>query len=81
MAENENVTANKPKPRVRPIVRLGIFLISHSNYVSLLCFVAGIVALLVLPIFAKNTYVSENALMPGYTLSVPPNHCCFYFFY
>ncbi|CAJ2665309.1 unnamed protein product [Trifolium pratense] len=63
MAENENVTAKKP--RVRPIVRLGIFLISHSNYVSLICFVSGIVALLLLPILAKNTYVSENALMPG----------------
>ncbi|PNX57239.1 glycosylphosphatidylinositol anchor attachment 1 [Trifolium pratense] len=80
MAENENVTAKKP--RVRPIVRLGIFLISHSNYVSLICFVSGIVALLLLPILAKNTYVSENALMPGYTLSVTfPKSLLFLFFY
>jgi glycosylphosphatidylinositol transamidase len=112
MAENKNVTAKKP--RVRPIVRLGIFLISHSNYVrytllscssssefefeyefefnywinncvsffSLICFVSGIVALLLLPILAKNTYVSENALMPGSILSLTfPKSLLFLSFY
>jgi hypothetical protein len=97
MVENDSVP--EKKPRIRPIVRLGFFLISHSNYVrytlryihtffiwiwiwiwrinewvritvlvgffSLLCFVSGIVALLLLPILANNTYTSENALMPG----------------
>ncbi|CAL5186267.1 unnamed protein product [Lathyrus oleraceus] len=63
MAESETVTATKP--RVRRFVRFGIFLISHSNYVSFIGFVSGIVALLLLPILAKNTYISENALMPG----------------
>ncbi|KAH1132139.1 hypothetical protein GLYMA_05G003600v4 [Glycine max] len=62
MGASEN---NSAKPRVRPIVRLGIFLISHSNIVSVVCFIAGVVALLLLPILAKNTYISENALMPG----------------
>nr|KYP54849.1 Glycosylphosphatidylinositol anchor attachment 1 protein [Cajanus cajan] len=62
MGANEN---NSAKPRARPIVRLGIFLISHSNIVSVVCFTAGVVALLLLPILAKNTYISENALMPG----------------
>ncbi|XP_068647607.1 uncharacterized protein [Aristolochia californica] len=51
------------KPRL--IVRLGIFLMSHSTIVSILCFIAGCLAILVLPVFAKNTYISENALMPG----------------
>ncbi|XP_027357942.1 glycosylphosphatidylinositol anchor attachment 1 protein [Abrus precatorius] len=57
--------SNSAKPRARPIVRLGIFLVSHSNIVSVVCFVAGVVALLLLPVLAKNTYISENALMPG----------------
>eukprot|EP00268_Persea_americana_P037141 TRINITY_DN3676_c0_g1_i3.p1 TRINITY_DN3676_c0_g1~~TRINITY_DN3676_c0_g1_i3.p1 ORF type:complete len:732 (+),score=107.78 TRINITY_DN3676_c0_g1_i3:221-2416(+) len=56
-------STEKRKPRL--IVRLGIFLISHSTIVSLLCCVAGFLSLLILPILAKNTYISENALMPG----------------
>ncbi|GKV37221.1 hypothetical protein SLEP1_g45278 [Rubroshorea leprosula] len=54
-----------PKPKPRPIVRLGIFLISHSFLVSVVCCTAGVLALLLLPVLAKNTYISENALMPG----------------
>ncbi|KAL0923110.1 hypothetical protein M5K25_007155 [Dendrobium thyrsiflorum] len=57
------------KPRAarksRLIVRLGSFLVSHSAFVSVICCVAGCIALLLLPVLAKNTYVSENALMPG----------------
>ena len=34
---------------------------------SVICLMAGVVALLLLPLLAKNTYISENALMPGYT--------------
>ncbi|KAL6587455.1 hypothetical protein OROMI_000433 [Orobanche minor] len=60
MAENETVT----KPNPRPIIRIGLFLISHSLVVSVVCCAAGIVALLLLPVLAKNTYISENALMP-----------------
>uniref|UniRef100_A0A1D1Y2S1 Glycosylphosphatidylinositol anchor attachment 1 protein n=1 Tax=Anthurium amnicola TaxID=1678845 RepID=A0A1D1Y2S1_9ARAE len=58
----------KEKPnskKGRLIVRLGAFLISHSVLVSILFCTAGYVALFLLPILAKNTYVSENALMPG----------------
>ncbi|KAL0424266.1 UNVERIFIED_CONTAM: Glycosylphosphatidylinositol anchor attachment 1 protein [Sesamum radiatum] len=61
MADTEPVV--KPKPR--PIIRIGLFLISHSLFVSVICCTAGIVALLLLPALAKNTYISENALMPG----------------
>lgn len=61
MAEIEH--AIKPKPR--PIIRIGLFLIVHTVLVSVLCCTAGIVALLLLPVLAKNTYISENALMPG----------------
>ncbi|WVZ14647.1 hypothetical protein V8G54_012213 [Vigna mungo] len=71
MGANENSSA---KPRVRPIVRLGIFLISHSNIVSLVCFLAGVVALLLLPVLAKNTYISENALMPGSAYNMLSTH-------
>ncbi|XP_027101829.2 uncharacterized protein [Coffea arabica] len=60
MAEKEPV---KSKPR--PIIRLGLFLMSHSLLVSVVCCTAGILALLLLPVLAKNTYISENALMPG----------------
>ncbi|XP_062106933.1 uncharacterized protein LOC133818210 [Humulus lupulus] len=63
MAENETPPPRKAKQR--PIVRLGIFLISHSFLFSLVCCTAGVIALLLLPILAKNTYISENALMPG----------------
>ncbi|XWS40695.1 hypothetical protein CRYUN_Cryun17cG0017600 [Craigia yunnanensis] len=67
MAETKekSETDEKPKPRVRPIVRLGIFLISHSFLVSVVCCSAGVLALFLLPVLAKNTYISENALMPG----------------
>ncbi|KAL6994397.1 hypothetical protein U1Q18_012502 [Sarracenia purpurea var. burkii] len=60
MAKNEPL-----KPKLRPIVRIGIFLISHSLLVSVVCCAAGVLALLLLPVLAKNTYISENALMPG----------------
>lgn len=67
MAETKekNETDGKPKPRVRPIVRLGILLISHSFLVSVACCTAGVLAMFLLPVLAKNTYISENALMPG----------------
>ncbi|KAL5572784.1 hypothetical protein UlMin_022381 [Ulmus minor] len=60
MAETE-----PPPKRQRPIVRLGIFLISHSFLFSVVFCTAGVLSLLLLPILAKNTYISENALMPG----------------
>ncbi|KAH7858076.1 hypothetical protein Vadar_019760 [Vaccinium darrowii] len=64
MVESEPL---KPKPR--PIVRIGIVLISHSLLVSVICCTAGVVALLLLTVLvsvvAKNTYISENALMPA----------------
>ncbi|KAK6937099.1 GPI transamidase component Gaa1 [Dillenia turbinata] len=53
------------KARKRPIARLGVFVISHSLIVSVICCIAAILALLLLPVLAKNTYISENALMPG----------------
>ncbi|XAR58220.1 hypothetical protein NMG60_11026633 [Bertholletia excelsa] len=59
------VETEPPKLNPRPIVRIGIFLITHSLLVSLVCCTAGVLALLMLPALAKNTYISENALMPG----------------
>ncbi|MQL73404.1 hypothetical protein Taro_005753, partial [Colocasia esculenta] len=58
--EKQNV-----KRKVRLIVCLGAFIVSHSVLVSILCCTAGYITLLLLPILAKNTYISENALMPG----------------
>jgi glycosylphosphatidylinositol transamidase len=55
-----------PKIKPRPIVRLGIFLIAHSPVFSVVFSAAGVLALLLLPLLAKNTYISENALMPGF---------------
>ncbi|XP_078154538.1 uncharacterized protein LOC144549646 isoform X2 [Carex rostrata] len=37
----------------------------HSSLVSVICCVAGLIALALLPVLAKNTYISENALLPG----------------
>ncbi|XP_061373597.1 uncharacterized protein LOC133315915 isoform X3 [Gastrolobium bilobum] len=65
---------NRAKLRTRPIVRLGLFLISHSTFVSVVCFIAGIVALLLLPVLAKNIYISENALMPGSAKNMLSSH-------
>ncbi|KAG6412808.1 hypothetical protein SASPL_125498 [Salvia splendens] len=36
-----------------------------SLLVSIICCVAGVLTLLLLPVLAKNTYISENALMPS----------------
>ncbi|XP_057532056.1 uncharacterized protein LOC130810120 [Amaranthus tricolor] len=49
----------------RPLVRIALLLMSHRVIVSFLCCIAGVIALLLLPVLAKNTYISENALMPG----------------
>ena len=37
------------------------------SFLSLLCIVVGVVSLLVLPLdeYSRNTYISENALLPG----------------
>ncbi|KAJ8750221.1 hypothetical protein K2173_014136 [Erythroxylum novogranatense] len=63
-----------PKPKPRPIVRIGILLISHSIVVSIVCCAAGVLALLLLPVLAKTTYISENALMPGSASSMLSSH-------
>lgn len=54
----------------RPIIRIGLFIISHSTLVSIVCCVTGVLALLLLPVLAKTTYFSENALMPGSAMSM-----------
>ncbi|GKA01760.1 glycosylphosphatidylinositol anchor attachment 1 protein [Tanacetum coccineum] len=63
-----------PKPKQRPIIRLVIFIIAHSFLFCVACTVAGVVALLLLPVLANKTYVSENALMPG-EMSPPSGLC------
>ncbi|XP_065877905.1 uncharacterized protein [Euphorbia lathyris] len=73
MAETK-VDTETPKMKPRPIVRLGIFLISHSLIVSVVCCTAGVLALFLLPVLAKNTYISENALMPGSASSMLSNY-------
>ncbi|PKA66845.1 hypothetical protein AXF42_Ash003502 [Apostasia shenzhenica] len=57
----------------RLIFRLFSFLVSHSNVVSVACLIAGCIVLLLLPVLAKNTYISENALMPGAAKSMFSN--------
>ncbi|KAF3434617.1 hypothetical protein FNV43_RR21702 [Rhamnella rubrinervis] len=64
MAESET-----PETQQRPIVRLGLFLISHSLLFGFVCCTAGVVALLLLPVLAKNTYISENTLMSWFSES------------
>ncbi|KAL9454779.1 hypothetical protein AB3S75_010225 [Citrus x aurantiifolia] len=61
------------KKRKRPIVRLAVLLLSHSVLVSVICCTAGVFGLLLLPVLAKNTYISENALMPGSASSMLSN--------
>ncbi|MED6220233.1 hypothetical protein PIB30_042959 [Stylosanthes scabra] len=64
--------SNKPRPRLLKFLVMQI--ISHSTIVSVICFIAGIVALLLLPILAMNTYISENALMPGSANNMLSSH-------
>ncbi|KAM1422481.1 hypothetical protein ACFX2I_004606 [Malus domestica] len=73
MAESGSETAAGAKPKRKPIVWLGIFLISHSFFFSIAFSAAGVVALLLLPVLVKNTYISENALMPGSAASTLSN--------
>ncbi|CAN6340452.1 unnamed protein product [Urochloa humidicola] len=61
----ESSTKQETQPKPRLIVRLGVFLASHHILFSVICCFAGIIALLLLPSLAKNTYLSENALIPG----------------
>ncbi|WOL00628.1 glycosylphosphatidylinositol anchor attachment 1 protein [Canna indica] len=63
--EQGETTQQEKRPRSRLIVRLAAFLVAHSILVSVLCCIAGLISFLLLPVLAKNTYVSENALMPG----------------
>ncbi|KAG0478646.1 hypothetical protein HPP92_013365 [Vanilla planifolia] len=62
---SEKETKQGLAKKSRLIVRVGSFLVSHSALVSVICCIAGCVLLLLLPVLAKSTYVSENALMPG----------------
>ena len=40
-----------------------------SHFLSIICFIAGLASFLVYPdYFAMNTYMSENALSPTWTL-------------
>ncbi|KAF6163434.1 hypothetical protein GIB67_029283 [Kingdonia uniflora] len=52
MAEKES---EDPKRKPRPLVRIGVFIISHSAFVSVVCFAVGILALIFFPVLAKNT--------------------------
>ncbi|XP_039162829.1 WAS/WASL-interacting protein family member 3-like [Eucalyptus grandis] len=52
-----------PPPKPRPIVRLGTLLISHSVIVSVICCIAGVLALLLLLILTKNTYIPVTHAM------------------
>lgn len=61
MIEDEKLT----KKRSRLIVRLASFLISHSTFFSVGFLICGYVGFVILPLFAMNTYFSENALLPG----------------
>ncbi|KAL1203324.1 hypothetical protein V5N11_029212 [Cardamine amara subsp. amara] len=73
--EEEEVRTDDGSPitKPRPIVRLGIFLVAHSPVFSVVFSAAGVLALLLLPLLAKNTYISENALMPGSARSMLSN--------
>ncbi|KAK3033072.1 hypothetical protein RJ639_035698 [Escallonia herrerae] len=63
-----------PKAKPRLLIRAGILIITHSLLVSVICCTAGVFALLLLPILAKNTYISENALLPGSARSMLSPH-------
>ncbi|XP_010454181.1 PREDICTED: glycosylphosphatidylinositol anchor attachment 1 protein isoform X2 [Camelina sativa] len=73
--EEEEVKTDDGSPKIkpRPIVQLGIFLVAHSPVFSVVFSAAGVLALLILPLLAKNTYISENALMPGSARSMLSN--------
>ncbi|CAN8300596.1 unnamed protein product [Cochlearia groenlandica] len=60
-----NDDGSPPKTKPGSIFQLGVFLIAHSTLFSVVFPFSGVTALLLLPLLAKNTYVSENALMPG----------------
>ncbi|GLJ41095.1 hypothetical protein SUGI_0851230 [Cryptomeria japonica] len=55
----------KTTERGRLIARLATLLIRYAHPLSVLSCLAGLIALLLLPLLAKNTYISENALIPG----------------
>lgn len=63
MGHSAESKATKQQPRL--LVFILLLLMSHRVLFSFLCCIAGLIALLVLPSLAKNTYISENALMPG----------------
>ncbi|XP_042382335.1 glycosylphosphatidylinositol anchor attachment 1 protein-like isoform X1 [Zingiber officinale] len=63
--EEGDTSQQGKKSRSRLILRLGALLVAHSGLVSVVCCAAGIIAFILLPVLANNTYISENALMPG----------------
>uniref|UniRef100_A0A7C9D3R6 Uncharacterized protein n=1 Tax=Opuntia streptacantha TaxID=393608 RepID=A0A7C9D3R6_OPUST len=62
---DQSAESKPTKQQPRLLVFIVLLLMSHRVLFSFLCCIAGLVALLVLPSLAKNTYISENALMPG----------------
>jgi glycosylphosphatidylinositol transamidase len=63
---HEAMVATKAE-RVRLLPRLIMQLLRRASFVSMLCYLAGVVGILLLPAIAKETYVDENALSPGET--------------
>jgi glycosylphosphatidylinositol transamidase len=53
------------EPRRRLLPHLASLLLKYSYIISMVCYAAGLVTVLLLPALAKSTYISENALMPG----------------
>jgi glycosylphosphatidylinositol transamidase len=62
---NSAQLANKCKASV--LLRRDSRLLNFPPYLSFLCVIIGIAWLLVLPLndYSRNTYISENALLPG----------------
>ncbi|KAG6510396.1 hypothetical protein ZIOFF_028406 [Zingiber officinale] len=74
--EEGDTSQQGKKSRSRLILRLGALLVAHSGLVSVVCCAAGIIAFILLPVLANNTYISENALMPGIIEILILYACC-----
>lgn len=64
MAEASSQQANQ-RPASRLLPKIASLAIRHADLLVVTSCTFGLIALLLLPVLAKNTYISENALIPG----------------
>lgn len=62
---SESTPMSRPIPSSRLVTRVIRTLRHHTDTISVMIYVTSLILVLFFPILAKETYVDENAILPG----------------